>query len=93
MLGKTITQSSILSISVKLYSFHDRTVHVRGGIYRGPSLRNLYTNDYYTPLLISATPLNYRGEVVLLLFAVFILHVVLPFFKIMSTGTVFASLS
>jgi len=53
----------------------------------------IYIQMTIIPLSIYTTPLNYSGEVVLLLFAVFILHVVLPFFKIISTGTVFTSLS
>jgi hypothetical protein len=36
--------------SGKWYSFPLALVHVRGSIYRGPSLRNLCTNDYFSPL-------------------------------------------
>ena len=68
MLGETITQTSNLNTSAKWYSFPRTLVHVRGGIYRGPSLHNLCTNDYFAPLLFNTTPLNYRGEVVFLLF-------------------------
>jgi len=45
-----------------LYSFHHRTVHIRGGIYRGPSLRNLYTNDHYTSLLNQYNPSKLQGR-------------------------------
>ena len=63
------------------------------GIFIGVIAFVIYIQMTIIPLSIYTTPSNYRGEVVLLLFAVFILHVVLPFFKIISTGTVFASLS
>ena len=56
-----------LNTNAILYLFHDRTVHVREGIYRGLSLRNLNTNDHFTPLS-NQYNLNYRGEVVFLLF-------------------------
>jgi hypothetical protein len=36
-LGKEITQASKFEHKAKLYSFYDRTVHVRGGIYRAPT--------------------------------------------------------
>ena len=61
------------------------------GIYRGHSLRNLYTNDLFTPLSIDTTPLNYRGEVVFSTILVFILHLFLV--NLHSTSPVARSLN
>ena len=46
----------------KLYPFHDRTVHVRGDIYRGPSLRILHTNDHFTPNSHNYNPYQLQGR-------------------------------
>ena len=77
MLGEIITQTPSLSTSVKLYSFSGPTIHVRGGIYRGHSLR-VYIQMTILPLsLIITIPLNQRGEVVLFAILGFILQLVL----------------
>ena len=77
MLGETITQASNLNTNTKLYSFHDRTIHIRGGIYRGPSLRNLYTNDHYTPLSNQYNPFELQGRSCLFTLGNYILHAIL----------------
>ena len=62
VLGKKITQASKFEHKSKLYSFRDRTVHVRGGIYRGPNLRILYTNDHFTPNSNHYNPFQLQGR-------------------------------
>jgi len=64
MLGKTITQASKFEHKTKLHSFHDHTVHVRGGIYRDPSLRILHKMTILPVTPIVTTLFNYKGEVV-----------------------------
>jgi hypothetical protein len=66
MLDKEITQASKLNKS-KLYSFHDRTVHVRGGIYRGPSLCILHKMTILPLTQIVTTLFNYKSKVVFFL--------------------------
>jgi hypothetical protein len=91
--GRTIIQASNWNTNIKLYSFHDRIIHVEGGIYRGPSLRNLYTNDHYTPLFNQYNPSKLQGRSCLFTLRDFILHVVLSIFKVTFSSDVFASLT
>ena len=91
MLGETITQTSNLNTSGKWYSFPRASVHVRGGIYRGPSLRNLCTNDYFAPLFIQYNPFKLQGWCCLFTLRDFILHVILSIFKVAFIKDVFAS--
>ena len=64
MLGKEVTQASKSKHKLKLYSFHNCTIHVRGGIYRGPSLRALHKMIILPPTQIVTTLFNYKDEVV-----------------------------
>ena len=91
MLGETITQTSNLNTSGKWYSFPRASVHVRGGIYRGPSLRNLCTNDYFSSLFIQYNPSSLQGRSYLFTLRDFILHVILSIFKVAFTKDVFTS--
>ena len=91
MLGETITQTSNLNTSAKWYSFPRTLVHVRGGIYRGPSLHNLCTNDYSPPLFIQYNPSKLQGRSCLFTLRDFILHVILSIFKVAFIKDVFAS--
>ena len=65
MLGKEVTQASKFEHKLKLYSFHNHTIYVKGGIYRGPSLRTLHKMTILLLTQIVTTLLNYKGEVVL----------------------------
>jgi len=91
MLGETITQTSNLNTSAKWYSFPRTLVHVRGGIYRGPSLHNLCTNSYFVPLFIQHNPSKLQGRSCVFTLRDFILHVSLSIFKVAFIKDVFAS--
>jgi hypothetical protein len=56
MLGEEITQASKSEHRSKLYSFLPRTVYIRGGIYRGPSLLTLHKMTILPPNLNNYNP-------------------------------------
>ena len=74
LLGKIFTQASKSEYKTKLYSFYDRTIYVRDGIYRGPSLRTLHKMTILPLIQIITTLFNYKGEVVFFSFRAFILQ-------------------
>ena len=66
--GRTITQASNLNTNIKLYSFHDRIVHLERVFIEVLAFTIYIQMTIISLSLIITTSLNYRGKVAFSLF-------------------------